>query len=236
MNKYKVQKKAKKNQQLRRQLIKLAAKLMYEEGVNQYFDAKRIAARRLLKQGGSGSFRVIDLPSNGEIADALAELADMHEGDARTARLFAMRVIALDLMDSLSEFNPRLIGSVSTGRIRNSSDIDIHVFTDNVETLEIRLRHLGWRYETNQVSIQKNGKIEEYTHIYVDNHFPVELSVYPEHDIRVRGRSSTDGKPIIRVKPQALQTMISEEHEAHWVNYLETGEIAGLQEPDVATY
>ena len=230
MRKFQVKKKAKKSHQIRQQIIKTAAKLMYEEGVSQYFDAKRIAARRLFKQGGGGSFRVIDLPSNGEIANALAELAQLKEGDARTARLFAMRIVALDIMENLSNFNPRLIGSVSTGRIRASSDIDIHVFTDCFEILEEELRRIGWHYETKQVLVQKNGRVEEYTHVFIDSAFPVELSVYPSNDLRVRGRSSTDGKRIISMKAQVLQALTSDEHNEAWVNYLQTGEIAGISD------
>ena len=36
---------------------------------------------------------------------------------------------------ALSEFSPRLIGSVSTGHIRRGSDIDLHVFTDDLDPL-----------------------------------------------------------------------------------------------------
>ena len=45
-------------------------------------------------------------------------------------QLNEMRQIAIKVMRKLSDFSSRLIGSVSTGRIRESSDIDIHVFVD----------------------------------------------------------------------------------------------------------
>jgi len=40
---------------------------------------------------------------------------------------FAMRVIALEAMQALERFSPRLIGSVATGHVRRGSDIDLHV-------------------------------------------------------------------------------------------------------------
>ena len=40
----------------------------------------------------------------------------------------------------------------------------------------------------------------DYTHIYLQADFPVELSVYPRAELRVVSRSSTDGKPIKRLK------------------------------------
>src|SRR6478752_7724679 len=88
-----------------------AARVMYEEGVKQYFTAKRLAARRLLGRTEARRLRCrpMDLPSNGEIRDALLVVAERAEGAARTRRLFAMRVVALRVMQGLAGFEPRLI-------------------------------------------------------------------------------------------------------------------------------
>lgn len=67
----------------------------------------------------------------------------------------------------------------------------------------------GWTYEKQDVSINDNGKIKYYTHIYLNLDFMVELSVYPEKNIRVRGRSSTDGKPIERMSYKKLHALIT---------------------------
>ena len=83
---------------LRARVAAEAARLMYQEGVKQYFTAKRMAARRLLGKvaGRQTRFRPADLPSNGEIRDALLSLSELAEGSRRTRRLFAMRVVALE--------------------------------------------------------------------------------------------------------------------------------------------
>lgn len=108
---------------LRARIAAEAARLMYEEGVKQYFTAKRMAAKRMLGRvaGQKLRYRPSDLPSNGEIRDALLELASLAEGSRRLRRLFAMRVIALEAIRALLPFEPRLIGSVSTGHIRRGS-------------------------------------------------------------------------------------------------------------------
>jgi len=136
------------NPQLRQMLVREAARLMYEEGVNQFHDAKHMAAKRILGQGQKGAFqaRTRDLPSNGEISGEIAALAQFHEGDALTQRLFSMRITALEVMSKLTEFSPRLIGSVSTGKIRKGSDIDLHNFTDSIESLTLHLKSLGSDY------------------------------------------------------------------------------------------
>lgn len=191
----------KAHNQIRQLLAKEAARLMYEEGVSQYFDAKRMAAKRLLGQSGKKGmqYRPQDLPSNGEISTEIAKLVELLEDD-REQRLTAMRATALTLMKALEPFHPRLIGSVSTGRVRKGSDIDLHVFTDDIEALEQHLNHLQWQFEKKQVLIRHGNEFTEYTHIYVEADFPVELSVYPLQELRITGRSSTDLKPIKRLK------------------------------------
>ncbi len=209
-----------------------AARLMYEEGVKQYFTAKRMAARRVLGrvEGRRARYRPADLPSNGEIRDALLALAALSEGSGRRRRLFAMRIVALEAMRALAPFEPRLIGSVSTGHIRRGSDVDLQVFTDDEGALEEHIGRLGWTFERERVTIQKFGEIREYLHFHVADVFPVELTVYARRELRFRPRSSTDGKPIVRVKASALELLLAREHAEAWARYLAEGTIEGLDE------
>ncbi len=131
-----------------------------------------------------------------------------------------MRVVALEMMEALASFTPRLIGSVSTGRVRKGSDIDLHLFVDHIELVEDCLNQLNWPFETKRVCIQKNSRITEYSHIYLHREFPVELSIYPTTEVRVRGRSSTDGKPIVRISPDKLIQVLLCEHGEAWNEYL----------------
>jgi len=211
-----------------------AARLMYEEGVKQYFTAKRLAARRLLGRTGGRSlrYRPQDLPSNGEIRDALLALAELAEGDGRTRRLFAMRIVALRALHALEPFTPRLIGSVSTGHIRRGSDIDVQVFSDDADALVAHVHGLGWVYETERVTILKGGVVREYLHVHVRDDFELELTVYPRADLRYRPRSSTDGKPIVRVRASVLEALLAVEHPDAWARYQADGTIVGLGESD----
>jgi hypothetical protein len=217
---------------LRASLAVEAARVMYQEGVKQYFTAKRIAAKRVLGRVGGRRlrFRPQDLPSNGEIRDALLHLAELSEGDRRGRRLFAMRVVALEAMRELSPFEPRLIGSVSTGHVRRGSDIDLHVFADDEGALEAHLASLGWVYELERVFIVKGGKPREYTHAHVADVFSIELTLYARRERFARPRSSTDGKPIERLDVAALEALLAREHPAEWDAYLEDGSVAGLSE------
>jgi hypothetical protein len=211
-----------------------AARLMYEEGVKQYFTAKRLASKRVLGRIGAKGvrYRPQDLPSNGEIRDALLQIAELAEGEARTRRLFAMRVVALRAMRALAPFEPRLIGSVSTGHIRKGSDIDLHVFADDTDALLAHVASLGWRHDVERVSILKFGEVRDYTHVHVALEYEVELTVYERRELRFRPRSSTDGKPIVRIKAPALEALVATEHPEHWAQYLKDGVIVGPGAPD----
>lgn len=187
-------------------MIQECAKVMYFEGVSQYFDAKRIAAKRVCKNKHQY------FPSNAEVSEAVHALSLLDESFDRDTVLFRMRLKALELMDLLSCFSPRLIGSVSTGKIKSTSDIDLHVFCDHIETLLVFLSDQEIQFEQNEVLIMKNNKPKLYQHIYFTNEFDIELSVYAESEIRVTSKSSTDGKPIVRLTKAKLERLIQKEH------------------------
>jgi hypothetical protein len=205
---------------LREAIAQLAAQIMYGEEVKQYFTAKRLAGQ----QGGRAlRYRPIDLPSNGEIKSALLELVEDIEGDDRTRRLFAMRVTALEAMEHLLPFLPRLIGSVATGHVRAGSDVDLHVFAEDSSDVTAHVKRLGWVHEVQHVSILKHGRVHEFTHVHVPDRYPLELTVYAPRELGQRPRSSTDGKPIVRWSPSALRALIEREHPEAWKRYRETG-------------
>ncbi len=217
---------------LRAAIAQLAAQIMYGEDVKQYFTAKRLAAKRLLGQVNAKTvrYRPHDLPSNGEIKEALRELVTEIEGDGRTRRLFAMRIVALEAMEALEAFSPRLIGSVATGHVRSGSDIDLHVFAWDAADVEAHVSALRWAHETQRVSILKHGKVMEFTHVHVADLFPLELTIYAPNELSHRPRSSTDGKPIVRIRAAALRALCAREHAELWAQYLADGSTPTLEQ------
>lgn len=197
---------SKKQKQQRILLIQTAAKLMYEEGVSQYLDAKKIASKRLYGK------QLKNLPSNGEISDELYRISQFQRPVEHMEQLYAMRIRAVEVMAELHPFSPRLIGSVSTGRIREGSDIDLHIFCNDLMELCNYLDNLNWIYEVKNIVIQQGSKLTGYNHIYCQFDYPVELSAYSEKEIRVRARSSTDGKIIDRLSISKVKQLINTEH------------------------
>ncbi len=135
-----------------------AARLLYGREHKEYFHAKREAARRL----GARS-----LPTNREVHDQLILLAGALGGADRAVRLQSMRRVALNYMHLLHEHEPRLIGSVLTGHIREGSDIDLHLYTDDPLGLYEAMEEAGLVFEVETVRVRKREADLEFVHVYV---------------------------------------------------------------------
>ncbi|HJV66013.1 MAG TPA: hypothetical protein VJ550_09780 [Geomonas sp.] len=185
-----------------------AARLMYEDGVREYRDAKRKAAKRFgpEKALSLGSH----LPSNAEIHEELARLIESKDEAVLPERLLTLRMTALRYLELFSGFSPYLVGSVLSGAVTERSDIDIHLFADSVEDVEALLKGAGIAFETETVPIRKGGQITDYTHVYLeDGGAEIECSVYPVEQRRNRSLSSITGRPMERASAAQLKKLIS---------------------------
>lgn len=181
---------------------------MYQGQESEYYQAKQKAAKRLCR----GWTKPSDLPSNREIRDEVQILARLNEGPRRTDNLREMRFLALHYMQLLEVFRPRLIGSVLTGFIRSGSDIDLHVFSDSVESIAAILDDCGLSYAVERKLVTKNQEQRIYTHIQVQDRWPVELTVYPSSQIKTVFKSSITGKPIERASISQLHALLESEY------------------------
>jgi len=144
---------------LRRKVAREAALLLYTLQEKEYRQAKERAAKNL-------GARI--LPSNFEVAEELDKIADDYEGSGRIERLIKLRREALNIMEDLSQYHPRVIGSVWRGTANKNSDIDIEVFSSNPNSILDELRRRDYRIvgvETSKKEV--NGEVESSTHIYV---------------------------------------------------------------------
>lgn len=200
---------------------------MYDRTESEYFTAKRKAAKQL---GVDGRYRPQDLPSNREIRDHVQVLACLHEGETRNENLKAMRLAALDLMRHLHRFHPALIGSVMTGHIRKGSDIDLHLFSDQIAAVTLVLDDLGLMYEVERKRVIKHNEERIFMHIHVVDRFPFELTVYPLEKLGYVFKSSITGKAIERATLPELEQFLQVEYPDLDLNS-ESGPIDGQIDP-----
>lgn len=196
-----------KKHRIRQLIAREAARLMYEEGIREYRDAKRKAARQFgpEKALSLGSH----LPANAEIHEELQRLINLYEEETLPERLLGLRLTALRLMELLAPFHPYLVGSVLNGAVTERSDIDIHLFAASCEEVEEFLRSRRIPFEQEVVTIRQGGEFVDYHHIYLDEDgVEVECSVYPLEDMHRIPRSSFTGKPMERAGVKRLKGII----------------------------
>src|SRR5215213_2102008 len=216
---------------IRRQVALLAARLMYERQESEYFTAKRKAARQL---GVEYKYRPGDLPSNREIRDQIQALANVYEGSSRADNLRAMRLEALRMMKLLAAFRPRLIGSVLTGHVRKGSDIDLHVFSDNLSAVTTVLEENRFRYDVQHKRIIKHNEERVFTHVHVSaDGCSFELTLYGRDKINYGFKSSITGKLIERATIAELEQLLRQENPGI---DLDAETQAGVAEDDLARF
>lgn len=182
---------------------------MYEEGIKEYLDAKRKAARRFgpEKTLSLGSH----LPANWQIHAELQRLINIHEEKVLPGRLLHLRILALRHMELLEQFHPYLVGSVLSGAVTGRSDIDLHLFADSTEQVEEFLLSKSVPFEKELVTIRHGGEFFEYPHIYLEESgVVIECSVYPSKDIHRIAKSSITGKPMERADARKLKKIIAD--------------------------
>jgi hypothetical protein len=197
-----------KDDEIRILIAQEAARLMYEEGVREYRDAKRKAGRRF------GAEKALSLgshlPTNAEIHAELQRLLLLHDEKVLPERLLHLRLIALRLMELLEPFRPHLVGSVLSGVVTEQSDIDLHLFAESSEEVEDYLWAKDIAFEPEVVSIRHNGEFVDYSHLYLEKEgVMVECTVYPLSDLHRIPKSSITGKAMERATSKQLRRLIA---------------------------
>ena len=140
-----------RNGHLRERIAHLAARIMAEDGVDDFGYAKRKAAR----QAGVRDAKV--MPDNQEIEQALAAYRALYQGQEHPALLRELREHALTVMQMLERFNPHLTGSVLSGTAGRHSDIELQLFAESAKEVEIYLLNAGVRYRAAQSRLYLNN-------------------------------------------------------------------------------
>lgn len=189
----------------RSRIAYLAARLMAEDGIEDYALAKRKAAR----QAGTPETR--ELPTNEEIDVALRTHQQIYQHEEHHHRLRVLRETALRAMRELARFNPHLTGSVLNGNAGKYADINLQLFTDNEKAVELYLIDRSIPYKSAQSRLY-SGEGLRVVPVYTlsDQGTEIELTVLSTLDLRGPLRTSPEGKNIERAKLQAVEQLLAE--------------------------
>ena len=189
---------------LRRQLAEEAARIMREQGVDDFLSAKRKAAERL------GVTDAAILPRNTEIEAAMADYHRLFAADRHEAELASLRRSALEAMRMMREFEPRLVGPVLTGTASGHSDISLHVFADTPEAVTIGLDERGIPHEVleRRLRFERDRTVTYPAVRFVAGHQTVDAVVFPKDGIRQAPLSPVDGKPMRRAAAHDVESLL----------------------------
>jgi len=189
----------------RSRIAHLAARLMAEDGVEDYALAKRKAAR----QAGMADTR--ELPTNDEIAAALKLYHDIYQETEHRDRLRTLREKAVRAMRELASFTPYLTGSVLNGNAGKYAGIDLQLFTDDVKSVELYFIDRDIPYRAAQARIYAGGEPRTVPVYTVDDEgIEIEVTVLTPRELRVPVKTSLEGKAIERAKLSAVERLLEE--------------------------
>ena len=123
------------------QIAAAAARIMAEEGIDDFALAKRKAARRLGASDGEA------LPANDEIEAELRDYLALYQADEHPERIGELRRIALEAMREFERFSPYLTGPVLAGLAGPYAQIELQLFPESSKEVELFLLDRGINYE-----------------------------------------------------------------------------------------
>jgi hypothetical protein len=199
-------------EQLRKALAQEAARIMSEQGIDDYGLAKRKAAERL------GASDIAVLPKNTEIEAALAAHQRLFEAHTHTSELSGLRRTALQAMRLLKRFDPRLVGPVLSGTASAHSEVSLHLFAEGAEPVALHLMEQGipHRVAERRLRYEPNRLVAYPVIRFVAGDQPIDAVVFPVDGIRQSPASPVDGRPMRRADAAEVETLLREEAGAKW--------------------
>jgi len=184
---------------LRASIASAAARLMAEDGIVDYRQAKKKALRQL------GLPEHTALPDNAEVEAELRAWRSLYQGEEHVELLAELRQTALDLLEFLDRFHPYLTGSVLEGTAGEHSRIDILLFPDSAKEVEIFLLNRGIAVDHAE---PRNERVEAVLVMETDT-VDANLIIMPPAMERT-SLKHRDGRPRERMRAEALRALLKE--------------------------
>jgi hypothetical protein len=200
-----VSRKAKRQTNMRARIAAEAARIMAEDGIDNFALAKRKAARRL------GASDTESLPRNDEIEAELHAYRALYQPQEHSERIAALRRAALDAMRAFKRFHPYLTGPVLKGTAGPYAEIELQLFPQTPKDVEIDLLERGVSFSTQEAR-RFSGERAHAVSVFL-LHWegtPLKLSVFDPRDERLALKTSQAGRVMERVGAPELAAMLRE--------------------------
>jgi hypothetical protein len=180
-----------------------AARIMAEEGIDDFALAKRKAAKRL------GAADSEALPANDEIEAELREYLALYQADEHPERIGELRSVALEAMRALERFNPYLTGPVLAGVAGPYAQIELQLFPESSKEVELFLLDQGVAYEATDERRYTGDRARAVAIIATDwQGVPLRLSVFDPRDERSALKTSLAGRATPRAGIAEVRALV----------------------------
>ncbi len=187
----------------RSRIAHLAARLMAQDGIEDYALAKRKAAR----QAGVPDTR--QLPDNDEIDAALKLYRELYQREY-PAQLRELRQLALEVMDEFAQFDPYLSGSVLKGNAGKYAAINLQLFTDSAKSVEHFLLNRRIDFRTDESRLYAGDMALEVPVLSFDRDgVEIHLTILSSRDQRMQLKTSPQGRPLERARREAVAALLA---------------------------
>jgi hypothetical protein len=191
---------------MRERIAAAAARIMAEDGIDDFALAKRKAARVL------GASDTEALPRNDEIEVELRAYRALYQADEHPRRIAELRTVALDAMRALERFHPYLTGPVLSGLAGPYAEIDLQLFPESTKDVELFLLERGMAFET-QESRRYSGDRTHAASVLklLWRDCPLRLSVFDPRDERLALKTSQAGQVLQRAGISELAALLRDQ-------------------------
>lgn len=195
---------ARSGEQKRARIAAEAARIMAEEGVRDFQMAKRKAIARL------NLAEQRDLPTNEEVQAALSDHLRLFHSPQLAQNVERLRKIAVEAMNFLAPFEPRLVGPVLAGTVTTTSAIQLHLSADTPEQVGLFLHEHNIPYRLGERRVRFGGDryINVSAYEFTADGAAVELCVFDPRSAREAPLSPVDGRPSRRAGIKEVEALL----------------------------
>jgi hypothetical protein len=181
---------------LRHEIAGEAARIVCIESLTDYRAAKLKALERL-----GLPLRTTALPDNALVDAAVIDYLRLFGGAAYTQRLQRMRSLAPRLMRRLAQFEPRLVGAVVSGAVTAAHRLQLHLFAEQPEALDLFLLDRGIPFNVGGRRYRyPDGREQDLSLLRLEiDGIGIDLAVFSIEDRRRAPISPSTGRPYRRL-------------------------------------
>jgi hypothetical protein len=191
---------------MRARIAAAAARIMAEDGIDDFALAKRKAARSL------GAAETEALPGNDEIETELRAYRDLYQAEEHPQRVAELRSLALEAMQALESFHPYLTGPVLKGTAGPYAEIELQLFPESSKEVEMFLLERNIAFATQEARRYSGDRVHAvsvFTLLWQDT--PLKLSVFDPRDERVALKTSQAGRVMDRAGIAEVGALLQDE-------------------------